>query len=240
MKINILLPHKEKFDKKKLSSVSITVLNNFNHSDYKKQIRIFGTKVKDPATPKNFIGVKNSLNIFKSKNFHLAKMMCLHVNNDIDDNQIIEIHNRPVLLNYVLNNLNKRYPINIFFHNNPLDMKGSKTLLERKMIVKNVHQIYCVSRYIKNKFLTGFNYIPSNVHVLYNGVERNLKKFPKKINEILFVGKLVEEKGIKLYVNALVNMAEKLPDWKFCIVGSTNIQGNKKALLASKTYENNL
>ena len=121
-------------------------------------------------------------------------MMCLHVNNDIDDNQIIEIHNRPVLLNYVLNNLNKRYPINIF-SNNPLDMKGSKTLLERKMIVKNVHQIYCVSRYIKNKFLTGFNYIPSNVHVLYNGVERNLKKFPKINNFICW--KVSRRKGNK-------------------------------------------
>ena len=32
MKINILLPYKEKFDENKASSVSITVKNNLNHS----------------------------------------------------------------------------------------------------------------------------------------------------------------------------------------------------------------
>ena len=32
MKINILLPHKEKFDIQKASSVSITVKNNFIHN----------------------------------------------------------------------------------------------------------------------------------------------------------------------------------------------------------------
>ena len=68
MKINILLPYKEQFDKKKLSSVSITVLNNFNHSKFKKQTRIFGKEVNEPAIPDNFIGIKNSFNIFKSKN----------------------------------------------------------------------------------------------------------------------------------------------------------------------------
>ena len=42
MKINILLPYKEKFDENKASSVSITVRNNLLHSNYLNQIKIFG------------------------------------------------------------------------------------------------------------------------------------------------------------------------------------------------------
>ena len=40
--------------------------------------------------------------------------------------------------------------------------------------------------------------------MLYNGVERKVKKFPKRIlKEVLFVGRLVPEKGSDLYVEAI-------------------------------------
>ena len=48
MKINILLPYKEKFDKNKASSVSITVKNNLSYSKYLNEIKIFGQNVEKP------------------------------------------------------------------------------------------------------------------------------------------------------------------------------------------------
>ena len=48
MKINILLPYKEKFDENKASSVSITVKNNLLHSNYLNEIKIFGQNVENP------------------------------------------------------------------------------------------------------------------------------------------------------------------------------------------------
>ena len=48
MKINILLPYKEKFDKSKASSVSITVSNNMKYSCFLKDIKVFGQKTTDP------------------------------------------------------------------------------------------------------------------------------------------------------------------------------------------------
>ena len=69
MKINILLPFKEKFDKNKASSVSITVKNNLSHSQNILIIlKIFGQNVDKPLFEKNFIGIKYSLLSFKSKN----------------------------------------------------------------------------------------------------------------------------------------------------------------------------
>ncbi len=223
MKINILIPYKEQFDEQKLSSVAITILNNFNHSKFKKNIRIFGRKVKNPAKVNNFIPINNSINFLKSKNIHLAEQMCNQINKDNDPKQLIEIHNRPVLFHYVIKKLKINLPVTIFFHNNPLEMSGSKTILERKKILENAREILCVSEYIKKKFLTGINYNPANVSVLYNGVDRNLKNFPLKKKEVLFVGRLVEEKGIKLFIKVVENIAAKLPFWKFCIVGSSQL-----------------
>ena len=70
--------------------------------------------------------------------------------------------------------------------------------------------------------------MPDNIHVLHNGVEKKLKKLPSKTKEILFVGRLVEEKGIKLFIDSLENLADKLYDWRFCIVGSSHLGGNEK------------
>ena len=83
MNINILLPHKELFEKNKLSSVSITVKNNFIHSKFKKNIKIFGQKVENPMFQKNFIGIENPKLFFKSKNKNLAMEMCKSI--DIKD-----------------------------------------------------------------------------------------------------------------------------------------------------------
>ena len=55
MKINILLPYKEKFDESKASSVSITVKNNLLYSNYLKDIKIFGQKGKNPFLKINFL-----------------------------------------------------------------------------------------------------------------------------------------------------------------------------------------
>ena len=151
MYINILLPYKEKFSKNKASSVSITVFNNLEHSCHKKKIKIFGQFVDKPMFKENFIGIKKSMNFLKSKNKTIADEMCKIINNSNFSGNIIEIHNRPYLVKNIKSML-KRTLLNSFFHNDPLEMKGSKTVSERKYLISNLHKIYCVSKYIKKDF----------------------------------------------------------------------------------------
>ena len=84
MKINILLPFKEKFDKNKASSVSITVRNNLLYSNYINHIKIFGQNVQNPFFEDNFVGLKYSILSLKSKNKFLAHEMLKIINKDID------------------------------------------------------------------------------------------------------------------------------------------------------------
>ena len=80
MKINILLPYKEKFDENLASSVSITVKNNLLHSNFRDQIKVFGQSVETPFFKDNFIGLKYSifsdqLNIF-GYSFNALSAVC--------------------------------------------------------------------------------------------------------------------------------------------------------------------
>ena len=77
MKINILLPYKEKFDENEAASVSITVKNNLLHSKYFNDIRIYGQYVKNPLFSDNFIGLKYSIFscFFTTVSLHLEKGM---------------------------------------------------------------------------------------------------------------------------------------------------------------------
>ncbi len=225
MKINILLPYKERFDQNKASSVSITVRNNLLHSKYLNQIKIFGQNVENPLFKNNFVGLKYSILSFKSKNKFLAHEMLKKISKELDKNQLIEIHNRPYLVEEITRG--NKFPVSLFFHNDPQTMRGSKSVRERENILSQCVAIFCVSEFIKKKFLEGVNENFQKVHVLYNGVEKKYKKFPIKKKEILFVGRLVIEKGVHLYVDAIKEIAQKYPEWSFGIIGSFKLGDNK-------------
>lgn len=241
MKINILLPHKEKFSKSQASSVSITINNNLKYSSFLNNINVFGQYVDDPLHPKNFKGFKYTLFSMRSKNCYLADKMVNFVLQNKDKDQIIEVHNRPYLINRIYKKI-KNYPISLFLHNNPMTMKGSKTIFERKNLLKKCKAIFCVSKYIKSQFLDGITNQNQKVHVLYNGVDRNLKKFPEKKKEVLFIGRLVKEKGVDLYINAVKSVSFHFKDWKFGLIGSyklgTNTYSNSYSNEIEKAFKN--
>ena len=225
MKINILLPYKEKFDENKASSVSITVKNNLSYTKYIDDVRIYGQSVENPIFKNNFIGLRYSIFSLQSKNKFLAHEMLNLIKKDHDKKQIIEVHNRP----YIINQISKqnKFPTSLFLHNDPQTMKGSKSIKDRENILRKCVAVFCVSEFIKNKFIEGISRNVHKVHVLYNGVENKLKKFPKKEKEILFVGRLVPEKGVDLYVNVIKSIISNYPDWNFGLIGSSRLGDNE-------------
>ena len=103
MKINILLPYKEKFDENKASSVSITVRNNLHHSEYVNQIKVFGQNVENPLFKDNFIGFKHSVLSFQSKNRFLASKMIESISKDTDKKQLIDETKNSEIFKSVMN-----------------------------------------------------------------------------------------------------------------------------------------
>ena len=101
MKIDILLPFKEKFSISSASAVSITVLNAFEYSRFKKNILIYGQNISNPFLKENFCGLESNWILHRGHNKSIAynyyKKNLEHKN----EKKIIEVHNRPYFFHYL-------------------------------------------------------------------------------------------------------------------------------------------
>ena len=117
MKIAILLPYKENFSPEYPGAVSLFINDTSLGSKYKKNIKVYGH-----TNFKNVFKI-NYVNIDLNK-FLLGSQSKQYINKFIfferkEKSDLIEIHNRPNYLKYILKRLNKRN-ITLFFHNDPL------------------------------------------------------------------------------------------------------------------------
>ena len=215
--IAILLPYKEKYNHNKAGAASIWVKDYLSISKLNNQTLIFGNlDKKDKPLTKNFINI-NLDDAYIRKNIQYTKHLYnYHLKNPF---KIIEIHNRPESLLYLIKKKISSKLI-FMFHNNPQDMRSSKTVKDRIFIAENTSQIYFVSRWVKDKFFEGlpFNH-RNNCEILYPAI-KPLKKFPKKNNLIIFSGKLNSSKGFDLFGKAVIKILDKHKSWKAIAIGN--------------------
>jgi len=219
MKISILLPYKENFSPNYAGAVSLFVNDTVNISKYKKKITVFGNthfqrkfnlKYQNINIPKIFLG---------SQSKRYVKEFCKIENNDKSD--LIEIHNRPNYLPYLIDELPDR-KFAIYFHNDPLTMTGSKSIRDRKFLLKNCHKILFNSNWSKKRFIQGMHnkFLNSEkLLVVYQSAKKQNIKINKKKKIITFVGKLNRSKGYDLFGNAVTKILNKYKDWKAIVIG---------------------
>ena len=152
MKISILLPYKENFSPIYPGAVSLFVNDTAKISKYKKNIFIYG------YTNYKKIFNLNYHNIPLSK-FRFQSASKKYVNEFIkiekkDNSDLIEIHNRPNYLQTLVNSFYKKNYV-LYFHNDPLTMTGSKTILQRKFLLNHCYKIIFNSNWSKKRFLEG-------------------------------------------------------------------------------------
>ena len=137
-KIAILLPYKEKYTLKDAAAASIWVKDYLGKSNLKNQTLVFGNlnKKNKPIT-NNYFNLDISNINFKKNYFYTRKFLDIYNDFKFD---IVEIHNRPESLVYLIKKkLNCKF---IFvYHNNPQDLRYSKTTKERLFIANNCDQI---------------------------------------------------------------------------------------------------
>ena len=204
-KIFIILPYKENINPNSAGAVSIYVKDTSYYSKYKKDIKIISSD--------NF----NKIKIFRNKNYILN--FCNKFKNTRID--IIEIHNRPEYLFYI----KKYFPttkINLYFHNDPLTLRGSENIKEREYILSNTNKIIFLSNWIQQMFFFGLKNINiDNVISLPVGIEKEKNiKLNKKEKNILFVGKLNKAKGYHIFCKAASMFKKYDPNWNFIAIGN--------------------
>jgi len=216
-RIAILLPYKEDYNKNNAGSASLWVKDFFENSKLKKITTIYGINTKKKSLSKNFVNLNNKFPLFTfKKNIYYAKLFLKNIHKQT---KIIEIHNRPEIFHFI-NKQNSNYKLILVFHNNPLLIRGSKKIKERKNILNKCSNIIFVSKWVQKKFFEGLDSKKSKkCSVIYPAIKR-LDKLPKKENIITFIGKLNKSKGYDLAGVAVVNILNKYKDWKAIFAGN--------------------
>ena len=217
-KISIILPYKEIYSDKYAGAASIWLKDYNLLSALKKQTIIYGNldnKLK-PIT-KNFKNIKiNKTPFSKTKayiNFFYKDYLKYKY-------EIIEIHNRPEYLNFLINK-NVHAKLIFFFHNNPQEIRGSKTVNQRLNILNKTDKVFFVSNWTKKKFFEGLPFkTKSNCEILYPSIKKNKKFYKYKKKQIVFTGKLNSSKGYDLFGPAVIKILEEFPNWKAIVAGN--------------------
>lgn len=219
MNINIILPYKETYNEKLAGAVSLLIAEVKNRCKFKKNIKIFGSIfLKKPLT-KDYISCdisnKPFYYIFGRTSYYLKS-----IKKKISKKKsIIEVHNRPQAANFFINNNNNNNKIILYFHNDPLSLRGSKYVYQRIFLLKNLDKIIFVSEWIKRQFFKGLPVKDSKkTLVIYPGCSF-FKKMPKKKNNIVFAGKLNQSKGYNVFTNVILEILKKNRSWTCDIVG---------------------
>ena len=218
MKISVILPYKENFSSEYAGAVSLQLKDTINLSKYKKNIKIFGyTTFKQNMLKKNYVNLS-------TKKFFFQSTSNVYIRNFLDyenkeSSNLVEIHNRP---NYVKNIYKVNKNLVLYFHNNPLDIKGSKTIGERNDLIKKVKKIIFISNWTKNQFLKGINksFIKNKqLEVISHSTNKKSISFKNKKKIILFVGRLNKSKGYDIFGNSITNVLNKFPNWIAIVIG---------------------
>ncbi len=219
MKISILLPYKENFSPIYPGAVSLFVKDTLSVSRYKKNTTIFGsTNLKKKFNFKYKNIPLNKIKILSSSKKYVKEFIKLEKKNF---SHLVEIHNRPNYLKDLINNLSGRSYV-IYFHNDPLTMKGSKTITERKYLLKNCFRIIFNSNWSKKRFLEGMigKFINSEkLIVIYQSAKKQNFNLKHKKNLITFVGKLNKSKGYDIFGSAVLKILRKHKKWVANVVG---------------------
>ena len=216
LKIATILPYKENYIFEKASAASLWVAEFYKNSKYKKNNTIFGSTKSKNFLTKNYKNVK--LNSLKSKFKSTTKEYSNKLINEIIDKNfdIIEIHNRPLILFNLIKKINSKFIF--YFHNDPLSMKGSKSISERLLILKNVDKIIFVSEWVKERFFFDLDIkLSIKAEVVYPSVNR--QPLTKKENIITYIGRLNYSKGYDIFAKTITKILDEFPNWRALSVG---------------------
>ena len=219
MKISILLPYKENYSPSYAGAVSLFINETIKYSKYKKSTTVFGyTEYKDKFKGK-YVNIETSKKYFSSLNKEFVKnFIKLEQQNK---SNVIEIHNRPIYLNYLTKKLSDRNFI-LYFHNDPLSMNGSKSINDRIFLLRNCYRIIFNSNWSKKRFLKEMNSDAINSEkllVIHQSASKNIIDIKNKKNIITFVGKLNLSKGYDLFGKAIIRILNKYKNWKAYVIG---------------------
>ena len=218
MKISILLPYKENFSPNYAGAVSIFIKDTIKISKFKKNISVFGNTKEKEKFDKRYINLNFNKSIIKSSSKSYI-LEFLKKEKKIKSD-IIEFHNRPSYLKYLIK-LSYAKKV-LYFHNDPLEMSGSKDVEDRIFLINNLDKIIFNSNWSKSRFMTDLPHIylySKKLEVIKQSINKKKVNLNKKKKIISFIGKLNSAKGYDIFGEAVIPILDKFNDWEAVVIG---------------------
>ncbi len=219
MKISILLPYKENFSPNYPGAVSLFVNDTLKLSKFKKNVKVYGNTNFKKKFSKNYRNIKLKKLFFGSQSEnYMDEFIKIE---KFNPSSIIEVHNRPHYLKYLINEGVKSKFV-LYFHNDPLTMTGSKSLSERKYLVDICDKIIFNSLWSKKRFLEGISsgsVSSEKLIVIFQSASKNKVNLKNKKKWITFVGKLNRSKGYDIFGSAVLQILKKYKEWQAIVIG---------------------
>lgn len=222
--VYILLPPGERFSPNNAGAVAILVHSMCSESSF--AVQVVGDECTHPFLDCSFVPISPFLYRLRSRSRAYANACEKFLNSS--EQGIVEIHNRIPLFDYLYNKVDQ-HKYSLYLHNDPQGMRGAKSSKERQSLIERAHAVYVVSEYIKERFLEGVAGESEKIHVLYNSINfsRLGESLLKKEKIILFVGRMIPEKGALEFAKAIREVLPGNPNWKAVFIGARHF-GNSK------------
>jgi glycosyltransferase involved in cell wall biosynthesis len=137
---------------------------------------------------------------------------------------LIEVHNRANLALDIARALPDSR-VTLFLHNDPQAMRRARRPQDRAVLLRHM-TVAGVSRFLCDRFMAG---LPSGtVHHLPNAIDLAALPPPLPPTQrdpvILFVGRVVANKGADAFIRAVSALKPRLPGWRATIIGADRFQ----------------
>jgi UDP-glucose:(glucosyl)LPS alpha-1,2-glucosyltransferase len=213
--IAVLLPTREKFSPQGAGALAINARDFATGSRFHWQTTVYGAPVDQPFPDVQFVPLHNKAMLFKSAGHLRAFRRAL----DGESPTIIEVWNRPIFVA----SLRRWFPrahIALQLGNDAQDMRGARTPQERRNLLRVVSRVYTCTNWLRERFLEGLGPGSENARVvtIYRAIDIPERPATKE-NLVLFVGRIVSEKGALLFAQTMRALLPAFPDWRAQIVG---------------------
>ncbi len=233
-----LLPSSEKFGPQSPGAVSLVVKDIIEFSNYCSSSLVLGSELQQPFHDIRFSPIQPSSLFFLRRSWRYvlgAQRQLAQINPSL-----IEIHNRATYLT-LLQRLQPKQRYTFHLHNDPQGIRGLESPKQRQTFLTKVAAIYCVSDFVKNRYIEGLTVGHDKVHVIHNGLDMQSIIPCSKPREpvILFVGRIIPEKGVLLFAQAARKALTSLPEkWRIEIVGAKHFgQEDIQSPYEQKVYD---
>ena len=221
--ILILLPPAEQFGPERAGAIALHVRDVTRASRFRDRIRIFGTAVAPPFAGFDFCPLQPAWHGLRGRNIGLAEQLLRRLRDRRD--VLVEVYNRPNMFAHVAARA-PDLPLTLRLSNDPQTMRGARSAPERARLLARAQAIFCVSDFIRQRFLEGLEGPEAErggqkLQVAFNGIPRTLAAPPEKEPLILFVGRIIAAKGIADLIAALERVLPSRPGWRAEIIGTS-------------------